>query len=210
MTAGKLQRDNDKAMALSDLDATNFELEQAVLESSMHAYRAAESSRKQKATDSKEGRVASRPRRRPTTAVSSSSSSSSQLSSSLQQLQQHEQHLQASSYSYSSSSPTAGTTSSSSPSSAAASIPSVASVPSASTESSSSSPASPADRSGSGSSTSTSSGGGSSAIPTDEYPQTVQELVMNGFELSKVVHAYELIGDNFDDLLAFLVSTAGT
>lgn len=40
----------------------------------------------------------------------------------------------------------------------------------------------------------------------DEYPQTVQELVMNGFELAKVVRAYELIGDRFDDLLSFLMS----
>ena len=40
----------------------------------------------------------------------------------------------------------------------------------------------------------------------DEYPQTVQELVMNGFELNRVVRAYELIGDNFDDLLAFLMT----
>lgn len=47
-------------------------------------------------------------------------------------------------------------------------------------------------------------------LPTDEYPQTVQELVMNGFELSKVVHAYELVGDNFDDLLSFLVTTSGS
>ncbi|GAX11939.1 OTU domain-containing protein 5 [Fistulifera solaris] len=42
--------------------------------------------------------------------------------------------------------------------------------------------------------------------PMDEYPATVQELVMNGFELRKVVHAYELIGDDFNDLLAFLMS----
>mmetsp|Transcript_17957 Transcript_17957/g.23791 ORF Transcript_17957/g.23791 Transcript_17957/m.23791 type:complete len:866 (+) Transcript_17957:404-3001(+) len=42
----------------------------------------------------------------------------------------------------------------------------------------------------------------------DEYPQTVQELVMNGFELSKVLHAYDLLGDNFDDLLTFLMSSA--
>mmetsp|Transcript_12198 Transcript_12198/g.23335 ORF Transcript_12198/g.23335 Transcript_12198/m.23335 type:complete len:564 (-) Transcript_12198:27-1718(-) len=40
----------------------------------------------------------------------------------------------------------------------------------------------------------------------DEYPAVVQELVMNGFELSKVVRAYELIGDNFDNLLSFLCS----
>lgn len=43
----------------------------------------------------------------------------------------------------------------------------------------------------------------------DEYPPVVQELVMNGFELSKVVRAYELIGDNFDNLLSFLYSTGG-
>lgn len=43
----------------------------------------------------------------------------------------------------------------------------------------------------------------------DEYPQTVQELVMNGFELQKVIKAYDLIGDNFDDLLSFLMSSGG-
>lgn len=46
------------------------------------------------------------------------------------------------------------------------------------------------------------------STPTDEYPASVQELTMNGFELSKVLHAYDLIGDNFDDLLSFLLSTA--
>lgn len=49
-----------------------------------------------------------------------------------------------------------------------------------------------------------------STITTDEYPACVQELVMNGFELTKVVHAYELIGDNFDDLLSFLLSSMTT
>jgi hypothetical protein len=29
---------------------------------------------------------------------------------------------------------------------------------------------------------------------------------MNGFELSKVLRAYELVGDNFDSLLSFLMS----
>ncbi len=46
------------------------------------------------------------------------------------------------------------------------------------------------------------------AGPVDEYPQSVQELIMNGFPPSKVVRAYELIGDNFDDLLAFLMQSA--
>jgi hypothetical protein len=41
------------------------------------------------------------------------------------------------------------------------------------------------------------------------YPQTIQELVMNGFELRRVVHAYDLVGDNFDDLLSFLMSNGG-
>ena len=45
--------------------------------------------------------------------------------------------------------------------------------------------------------------------PPDEYPPVVQELVMNGFELPKVVRAYELIGDNFDNLLSFLCSSTG-
>ncbi|KAL3940386.1 MAG: hypothetical protein SGBAC_005062 [Bacillariaceae sp.] len=40
------------------------------------------------------------------------------------------------------------------------------------------------------------------------YPQTVQELVMNGFELQKVLRAYDLVGDNFDELLTFLVSSS--
>ena len=44
----------------------------------------------------------------------------------------------------------------------------------------------------------------------EEYPQTIEELVMNGFELSKVIHAYDLIGDNFDDLLAFLLSSSSS
>lgn len=43
----------------------------------------------------------------------------------------------------------------------------------------------------------------------DEYPQVVQELVMNGFALPNVLKAYDLIGDNFDSLLSFLMSTSG-
>ena len=50
-----------------------------------------------------------------------------------------------------------------------------------------------------------------SAPPTgavDEYPQTVQELVMNGFPLNKVVRAYEIIGDDFGALITFLMSNS--
>ena len=39
---------------------------------------------------------------------------------------------------------------------------------------------------------------------------TVKELVINGFNIHKVVQAYDLIGDNMDDLLAYLMSTTAT
>lgn len=42
--------------------------------------------------------------------------------------------------------------------------------------------------------------------PVEEYPNTVQELVMNGFELRDVLKAFDLVGDNFDDLLTLLIS----
>jgi len=46
------------------------------------------------------------------------------------------------------------------------------------------------------------------SVSMEVYPQTVQELVMNGFELQKVIRAYEMVGDNFDELLTFLVSNS--
>ena len=42
----------------------------------------------------------------------------------------------------------------------------------------------------------------------DEYPLSVQELVMNGFSLSSVVKAFELVGNNFDDMLALLMANS--
>ena len=39
-----------------------------------------------------------------------------------------------------------------------------------------------------------------------EYPQAVQELVMNGFELKKAIEGYKMLGDNFDDIVLFLTS----
>jgi len=45
-------------------------------------------------------------------------------------------------------------------------------------------------------------------VHDDEYPQTVQELVMNGFPLEKVLKAFDLIGDNFNDLITFLMSSS--
>ena len=47
----------------------------------------------------------------------------------------------------------------------------------------------------------------STAAPQDDdYPPSVQELILNGFDAKKVWHAYSLLGDNMDDLIAFLLS----
>ena len=55
-----------------------------------------------------------------------------------------------------------------------------------------------------------STAGGASLSAGEEYPETVQELVMNGFELEKVLRAYEFMGDRFDDLLSFLLSSGNS
>lgn len=145
-------------MDLSDLDATNFELEQKVLESSMESYRRQEAGRKQRASPT----LGRRRRGRISPAA----------------IAVHERNLPAFGTSPVAAIPPP-------PPAAAAAASSVASVASAAS----------AD---------------SSPLTADEYPQTVQELVMNGFELGKVVHAYELIGDNFDDLLTFLMSNSSS
>ena len=40
----------------------------------------------------------------------------------------------------------------------------------------------------------------------DQFPQAVQELVINGFELDKAIQGYKMLGDNFDDIVLFLTS----
>ena len=142
-----------KVLGVSDLDETNFELEQKVLANSLESFRRQEHGRKQRALPS--GRQRMQPS--PVFPIYSESDSSVAAAAS----------------------------------SGVASLPSVASAAVASAASAaSSSPDPPVLGS------------------ADEYPATVQEFVMNGFELRKVVHAYELIGDNFDDLLAFLISNS--
>jgi hypothetical protein len=135
-----------KSMAFSDLDATNYELEQKALSASL-----AESSSSLKRPGRNKQRSV---RRRP--------------------------------------SPVGGINHNNHPPPALAppafaSIPAAASMPSREDETASPTPS-------------------LSMLAPTEYPQVVQELAMNGFDLSKVVHAYELIGDNFDDLLTFLLS----
>lgn len=147
-----------KAMSLSDLDETNFELEQKVLASSLESFLRNEYGRKQRASP-----VARRRGQRQSPSQTPPDSPEAAVHS-----------PEASMYA-------------SVPPAAAASVPSVASAPSVA---------------------SVASSGLSGIAAEEEYPQTIQELVMNGFDLSKVIHAYDLIGDNFDDLLAFLLSSS--
>ena len=152
-----------KAMALSDLEATDFELEQKVLANSMESYFRQEHGRKQKASapvsaSAGRRRRGSPPPPRPVDEPAYSSFAA----------------IPPVAVAVAASLPVAAAAASSSP--AAASMTAAASLSSS----------------------------------DEEYPQTVQELVMNGFELAKVVHAYELIGDNFDDLLSFLLSSSGS
>lgn len=45
-------------------------------------------------------------------------------------------------------------------------------------------------------------------LSVEEYPSSVQELVMNGFALSTVVKAFDLVGDNFDHMLSLCLANA--
>mmetsp|Transcript_13963 Transcript_13963/g.32562 ORF Transcript_13963/g.32562 Transcript_13963/m.32562 type:complete len:156 (-) Transcript_13963:1345-1812(-) len=45
-------------------------------------------------------------------------------------------------------------------------------------------------------------------LPVEDYPSSVQELVMNGFSLSAVVKAYHLVGNNFDDMLSLCLANS--
>mmetsp|Transcript_7591 Transcript_7591/g.18659 ORF Transcript_7591/g.18659 Transcript_7591/m.18659 type:complete len:785 (-) Transcript_7591:72-2426(-) len=47
-------------------------------------------------------------------------------------------------------------------------------------------------------------------LPVEEYPSSVQELVMNGFPLSKVVKAFELVGNNFDHMLSLCIANTNS
>lgn len=160
--------DKQKALAMSDMEATDYELERAVLESSMESYQRNEMGRKQGGHP------------RGVTAAGASMSSSSSSSST-----GHHHHHRGR-RGPRSTSPPASSSSAAFATSAAMSSSAVAapSPPPAAAAAS----ARPADR--------------------DEYPSSVQELVMNGFELPKVLRAYDLVGDNFDALLSVLMSSA--
>ena len=158
---------SNEAMALSDMDATYFELEQAALEHSLNAYPNYEQGKKQKASSERRRQSDQAPPSNPVP-------TNDDINSSVGPLASFASLPDRSSGSHEARIPP--------PVAAAASVASVAAVPS------------PADNED------------DRISPNAQYPQTVQELVMNGFELKRVVRAYELIGDNFDDLLSFLMS----
>jgi hypothetical protein len=165
----------DKALILSDLDATNFELEQTALEDSMLAF-AAEQGRKQRA------------RTTTGTGPQSSLAPSSSLYRS-RRWGRDEDHNPSYSLAYPPASDHLAASCQASEIPAVAAAAASAAASSWSDSSSANHPQQPP----------------TALHDAMEYPETVQELVVNGFELSKVVHAYELIGDSFDDLLAFLI-----
>ncbi|KAL7576335.1 hypothetical protein ACA910_018151 [Epithemia clementina (nom. ined.)] len=165
----------NKAMNLSDVDATNFELEQTILETSLQSYFASkqeEDGRKQRASPA--GR-----RRRP--------------------------HVPSQDAALAQDPQFSATTDSNQPPVAAAAA--VATPPSPEHSSFASSSSSPAAESAAAHPIGSIDQASMYSSTTDEYPSVVQELVMNGFDLKKVVHAYELVGDKFDDLLTFLMSS---
>mmetsp|Transcript_21107 Transcript_21107/g.26089 ORF Transcript_21107/g.26089 Transcript_21107/m.26089 type:complete len:661 (-) Transcript_21107:170-2152(-) len=176
-----LYKQKKEALALSDLEATDFELEQAILTSSLESYNNIEQTQKQPWS-----RETSRSNRRIKESRHTRSNSPPGPGVFPRNIR-------------SNSPPTSYTRSSqqrsmsplcSSVANVAASSCSVASAAASSASANNDSQSLPAN------------------APQDEYPPVVQELVMNGFELPRVVHAYDLIGDNFDDLLTFLMNSA--
>ena len=160
LTSVRLKMYEQKTMALSDLDQTNYALEQKVLASSMETYFRQEHGRKQRATVASAG----------------SSSRRRRCSPDPQDVDSTQSNVFANS-------PSAALTTVARSPAVASSTPRDA----------------PTD---------------STFIPSidhsgldEEYPQVVQELVMNGFELQDVIRAYEFVGDRFDDLLSLLLSS---
>jgi hypothetical protein len=157
-----------KMMALSDLDETNFSLEQKVLASSIETYFRQEHGRKQRATPSSVGSASRRRRCSPPPTLAEEVNSQTLHSNSTV--------------------PPIVLTSTSTAHHVAAAASSSSSIA--------------YDTNGD----TTSIAAIDNVAPDEEYPQVVQELVMNGFELQDVVRAYEFVGDRFDDMLSFLLS----
>jgi len=182
-----------KALALSDMEATDIELEQAALLSSLESYQQTEVGKKQPWNHQKDRRQRQQSQQQqqqqqgqyghePQESYSTSSSAFASLSSQTDTASRNHEASYSNQSSSSSSNvaslSSAGVTSSAFASASATTNYNDDSIP-------------------------------QHLLQDDEYPQCVQELTMNGFELQKVVKAYELIGDNFDDLLAYLMNSVG-
>jgi hypothetical protein len=166
-------------LSRSDADATYFELEQAVLAQSLQTYQNNEEGKKQSATTTST--------KRKQDDVDHSLSS----------------HMGRSSTTVDPLSECAGVTS------APASSKYYAAAASASAPTSSASSSAYAESSAAMSSSNTShavDGISTGLQPVHEYPDCVQELVMNGFELASVVKVMEIVGPSFDDMLSLLMS----
>ena len=176
-----------RAYALSDLDAADFDLEQAVLEQSLRSYRSEQGRKKPPRPGRRDRDWDDNPPPTPAdapywdgparggTAGPAAAAAAAATAASPAPWQEARQ----------------GTASRAT---AAAAVAAAAPAPAPPPASASASASASADGDGDG---------------RDEYPQAVQELVMNGFELRRVLKAYDLIGDNFDSLLCFLMSNAG-
>jgi len=195
-----------KAFALSDLDAADFDLEQAVMQSSLqsymneqgrkqshqhHAHSHHHRGRRHQRTPSPPGHMYSSTSARNGYGASSPFASAS---ASAAAAASRDDDM----YSSSASSSAAARSSFTGAEGASAAVSAAAAA--------SSYPSSPPHHSAAASSNSAAGGTRAGAVGGDEYPQCVQELVMNGFELPKVLRAYELVGDNFDSLLSFLMN----
>ena len=182
-----------KAFALSELEAADFDLEQAVIQSSLQSYLNDEG-RKRSPHHHHRHLHRDRARRQGTPSPTGLSS-----------------YAGGASHRHRHGSPTAAASRdddgySVSHSLSDASSPASAGFASAATARRSGSPPYSATAAASNAPTGLVPGAGN-AIGGDEYPQCVQELVMNGFALEKVLRAYELVGENFDSLLNFLMSS---
>lgn len=174
---------SNNALSLSDMDATYFELEQAALERSLRSYSQKDEGKKQSASSTKT---------KLTTAKSRPSTGDSSKPKTIKG-----DHKTPAVAAAAVAVATSATTSLPCPSqesiplAAAAASSSVALAAARGRESSSSSPTPP-----------------QRLLPVEEYPSSVQELVMNGFPLSSVVKAFDLVGNNFDHMLSLCLSNA--
>ena len=167
------------ALSRSDADATNFELEQAVLVQSLQTYQNNEEGKKQSATTTSTKRKQDDVDHSLSSYMGTSSTSVDPISACT----------------------------------GAASVPvssncyAAAASASAPTSSASSSAYAESSAAMSSSNTSHAVDGVSTGLqPVHEYPECVQELVMNGFSLASVVKVMEIVGPSFDDMLSLLMA----